>query len=141
VLTTGTYWHTPAELTWGARVAWRNAARCIGRLYWNSLHVRDLRHVDDADEVAAQCRAHLRIASNGGRIRSVISIFAPDQPGPSGPSGPSGRSGPRIWNEQLIRYAGYRQEDGTVLGDPRYLEFTQLARELVGRSSPVSVGP
>jgi nitric oxide synthase oxygenase domain/subunit len=42
---TGTYTHTPDELTFGARVAWRNAARCIGRLYWCSLRVRDLRHL------------------------------------------------------------------------------------------------
>lgn len=42
---TGTYEHTPQELAFGARVAWRNAARCIGRLYWRSLVVRDLRHV------------------------------------------------------------------------------------------------
>ncbi len=116
---TGTYRHTSEELTWGARVAWRNAARCIGRLYWNSLLVRDLREVTDADEIAEQCRTHLRIAGNQGRIRSVISIFAPDQPG---------QPGPRIWNEQLIRYAGYRRADGTVLGDPRYAEFTEAVR-------------
>src|SRR5688572_25655124 len=34
---TGTYWHTPDELVFGARAAWRNNARCIGRLYWRSL--------------------------------------------------------------------------------------------------------
>ncbi|MDT5000757.1 MAG: nitric-oxide synthase, bacterial, partial [Mycobacterium sp.] len=114
---TGTYRHTPMELAWGARVAWRNSARCIGRLYWNSLHVRDLRDTRDADDVARQCRKHLRISANGGKIRPVVSIFAPDEPG---------RPGPRIWNEQLIRYAGYRQPDGSVLGDPRYLEFTDM---------------
>ncbi|HWM73802.1 MAG TPA: nitric oxide synthase oxygenase, partial [Nocardioides sp.] len=37
---TGTYWHTPEELEFGARAAWRNNARCIGRLYWQSLQVR-----------------------------------------------------------------------------------------------------
>jgi nitric-oxide synthase, bacterial len=30
---TGSYRHTRAELEFGARVAWRNSARCIGRLY------------------------------------------------------------------------------------------------------------
>jgi nitric-oxide synthase len=118
---TGTYRHTPMELAWGARVAWRNSARCIGRLYWNSLHIRDLRDTRDADDVARQCRKHLRISANGGKIRPVVSIFAPDEPG---------RPGPRIWNEQLIRYAGYRQPDGSVLGDPRYLEFTDMAGAL-----------
>ena len=34
---------TAAELTWGAKVAWRNSVRCVGRLYWEALEVRDLR--------------------------------------------------------------------------------------------------
>ena len=37
----GTYWHTSDELEFGARVAWRNSSRCIGRLYWKSLRVRE----------------------------------------------------------------------------------------------------
>ncbi|HEU0087997.1 MAG TPA: nitric oxide synthase oxygenase [Pseudonocardiaceae bacterium] len=116
VAMTGTYRHTPAELAFGARVAWRNAARCIGRLYWHSLRVRDLRHVTDAAAVTAQCVTHLRLATGRGKIRPLISVFAPDAPG---------RPGPRIYNEQLIRYAGYRQAGGAVLGDPRYVEFTK----------------
>jgi nitric-oxide synthase len=115
---TGSYQHTSDELAFGARVAWRNSARCIGRLYWRSMRVRDLRAVRDPAEVAAQCVEHLRIAYNGGRIRPVITVFAPDEPG---------RQGPRIWNEQLIRYAGYRRADGSVLGDPRYVGFTDAA--------------
>ncbi|MDT4893908.1 MAG: nitric-oxide synthase, bacterial [Pseudonocardiales bacterium] len=118
---TGTYRHTAAELVWGARVAWRNSARCIGRLYWNSLQVRDLRDVRDADSVAAHCREHLRIAANGGKIRPVITVFAADEPG---------RPGPQIWNEQLVRYAGYQQPDGSVLGDPRYVGFTEYVGSL-----------
>ncbi|MGC4941407.1 nitric oxide synthase oxygenase [Kribbella sp. DT2] len=118
---TGTYWHTPEELAFGARVAWRNNARCIGRLYWRSLQVRDLRTVGDASGVAGHCFDHLRVAHNGGKIRPMISIFAPETPQ---------RPAPRIWNEQLIRYAGYDQPDGSVLGDPRYESFTS---ELVRR--------
>jgi len=112
---TGTYWHTPEELAFGARVAWRNNARCIGRLYWRSLQVRDLRTVSDAACVAGHCFEHLRAANNGGTIRPMISVFAPETPF---------RPAPRIWNEQLIRYAGYEQPNGRVLGDPRYRTFT-----------------
>ena len=118
---TGTYWHTPEELAFGARAAWRNNARCIGRLYWRSLQVRDLRTVGDAAGVARHCFDHLRVAGNAGKIRPMISVFAPEAPG---------RRAPRIWNEQLIRYAGYEQPDGSVLGDPRYREFT---REMILR--------
>jgi nitric-oxide synthase len=129
VLTTGTYQHTTAELAFGARVAWRNSARCIGRLYWQSLRVRDMRAVRDADRVAAQCARHLQLATNGGKIRPVISVFAPNAPG---------RPAPRIWNEQLVRYAGYRTPDG-VLGDPRYVDFTDTVRDL-GWRPPVQPG-
>lgn len=118
---TGTYRHTPAELAYGARVAWRNSARCIGRLYWRSLRVRDRRHVRDAAGLAGECVAHLREATRGGRIRPTITVFAPDTP-----AGP----GPRIHNAQLVRYAGYRLDDGSVLGDPRQVDFTRSVREL-----------
>ena len=36
------------------------------------------------------------------------------------------RSDFRVWNGQLIRYAGYRQEDGSILGDPSNVEFTEV---------------
>jgi hypothetical protein len=39
VQTTGTYELTTAELTYGAKTAWRNSARCIGRIQWSKLQV------------------------------------------------------------------------------------------------------
>ncbi|MEV6009126.1 nitric oxide synthase oxygenase [Streptomyces sp. NPDC051976] len=120
----GTYTHTPEELAFGARVAWRNSARCIGRLYWNNLTVRDMRHVEDPDTIAAQCFEHLRLATNGGRIRPVITVFAPDRPG---------RPGPTLLGEQLVRYAD----------DPRTAHRVALARELgwKGGETPFEVLP
>jgi len=118
--TAGTYWHTPAELAFGARVAWRNSSRCIGRLYWRSLRVRDRREVTVAPDIATECVLHLREATNGGRIRPVITVFAPDAPG---------RPGPRILNSQLVRYAGYETADGAVIGDPANAGITRLARD------------
>lgn len=118
IAATGTYVHTEAELTYGARVAWRNSGRCIGRLYWRSLVVRDRRDVATAEGVFDECVEHLRDATNGGRIRPTITIFAP--PGQGG-------RGVRIRNDQLIRYAGYRAMDGSVVGDPAQVEFTRVA--------------
>lgn len=115
---TGYYTHTAGELEFGAKVAWRNSARCIGRLYWNSLRVRDRREVREPAAVAAACVEHLRDAANGGRIRPIITVFAPDRPD---------LPGPRIHNDQLIRYAGYRTSDGTVVGDPANVALTELA--------------
>jgi nitric-oxide synthase len=117
----GTYWHTPEELAFGARVAWRNSARCIGRLYWQSLQVRDRRAITAAPDIAAESVEHLREATNGGRIRPVITVFAPDAPG---------SPGPRIISSQLVRYAGYEAPDGTVIGDPTNVNLTWLARGL-----------
>ncbi|HWH01801.1 MAG TPA: nitric oxide synthase oxygenase [Pilimelia sp.] len=118
VADTGTYTHTLEELTFGARVAWRNSNRCIGRLYWRSLRVRDRRGTADAADIAAESIKHLVEAGSGGRIRPAITVFAPDRPG---------APGPRIHNEQLIRYAGYARPDGTVLGDPLNVGLTELA--------------
>ncbi len=118
---TGSYRHTLDELEFGARVAWRNSGRCIGRLYWKSLKIRDRREVSSAADIAAECAGHLRAATNHGRVRPTITVFAPDTPA---------RSGPRIWNEQLVRYAGYEQPDGSVRGEPCSTELTSLARAL-----------
>jgi nitric oxide synthase oxygenase domain/subunit len=78
----GTYAHTTSELTFGARVAWRNSSRRIGRLYWGSLRVRDRRHVTTAAQVAAEAFAHLREATNSGRVRPTLTVFAPATPQP-----------------------------------------------------------
>ncbi|MFE7559499.1 nitric oxide synthase oxygenase [Kitasatospora sp. NPDC057500] len=118
---TGGYQHTPDELAHGARLAWRNAARCIGRLYWRSLVVRDLRHLSSADDIATECFEHLRTATNGGRIRPVISVFAPDRPG---------RPAARILNQQLVRYAGRPGPDGRWIGDPAGGQLAARARDL-----------
>jgi nitric-oxide synthase len=117
----GTYTQTYAEVSTAARVAWRNSARCIGRLYWRSLVVRDRRDADSAQAVFNACVDHLRFSTNEGRIRPTLTLFAPaDADG----------VGPRIWNEQFIRYAGYRQADGSIVGDPRNVEFTERCEAL-----------
>ncbi|HEY9610167.1 nitric oxide synthase oxygenase [Allocoleopsis sp.] len=79
-----TYWQTPEELAYGAKVAWRNSANCIGRIFWQSLIVRDLRHLTTAREIFAALVEHIELATNNGSIRPHISIFAPQQPGKKG---------------------------------------------------------
>lgn len=116
-----TYWQTQDELIYGAKVAWRNSTRCIGRIFWESLIVRDLRHLTTAEGIFTAIVDHLQQATNGGNIRSTISIFAPNSPG---------QPGIRIWNPLLIRYAGYRQADGAIIGDPAQAELTELCQRL-----------
>lgn len=113
---TGTYTHTYEELQYGARLAWRNSTRCIGRLYWKSLKVLDARHLNSPEEAVKALEHHLNFATNAGDIRSTITIFKPAT---------TTDEAPKIVNPQLIRYAGYRQSDGTVTGDPTHIELTQ----------------
>ena len=115
---TGTYTHTYEELAFGARLAWRNSARCIGRFFWKSLRVRDLRHLRTAEEMFAAIVAHLEMATGDGDITPVITVF------------PAGEPRVRILNSQLILYAGYRQGDGSVVGDPKNIELTEAATRL-----------
>ncbi len=120
-LLAGEWIPTFEELEHGARMAWRNNARCIGRLFWPSLQVRDLRHVSDPDEVYAALLDHLTVGTNKGKIQPMATIFAPADAG-----------GPvvRIWNHQLLSYAGYEQPDGSIIGDPKNRDFTREAMRL-----------
>jgi nitric-oxide synthase, brain len=33
----------------------------------------------------------------------------------------------RIWNSQLVSYAGYQNPDGTITGDPMNVEITEVS--------------
>jgi nitric-oxide synthase len=118
---TGTYFHTTDELTHGARMAWRNSNRCIGRLYWKTLKVIDARHLDEDEEILNALQEHIEFAFNKGNIRSTITIFRQQMP--------NEELGPRILNHQLVRFAGHKQPDGNIIGDPSEVEFTQWCRE------------
>ena len=122
VRATGTYTHTYDELSYGAQVAWRNSTKCIGRIAWRNMLVRDLRHVTDPDAMFRECAEHLRLATNGGNLQIVMNVFRPKKP--------LERWGPRIWNSQYVRFAGYPQADGTVLGDRANVELTRALLRL-----------
>jgi nitric-oxide synthase, bacterial len=125
----GSYTLTPQELAHGCRLAWRHSTRCVGRAYWQSLRVRDLRHVTEPQDVFAALVEHLRLSYNGGLIQPTISVFGP---------------GVRVLNDQLIRYAGYVRADGSVLGDPQNVALTSRLRALGwagGSGTPFDVLP
>ncbi|KAK2519551.1 hypothetical protein Q9966_013840 [Columba livia] len=117
IAATGTYQLLEPELVFGAKQAWRNAARCVGRIQWNKLQVFDARDCASVAEMFSFLCTHIQYATNRGNIRSAITIFPQRTPG---------RGDFRIWNTQLIRYAGYRQPDGSVLGDPANVDITEL---------------
>jgi nitric-oxide synthase, bacterial len=117
---TGTYVHTTEELTVGARLAWRHNTRCIGKLYWRGLTVRDFRHVTDPAAIAEGCLDHTEFVHNKGRIKPSITIFAPNVPG---------TPAAQVLNGQLISYAGHMHADGTIVGDPHTVILTKLAKD------------
>lgn len=130
---TGTYEHTYEELTYGAKVAWRNSNRCIGRLFWERMEVIDARSVNKSQHVFEQLLHHIRYAGNGGKIRPLITIFSPTK---------DGHAPVKIWNHQLLRYAGYQTENG-IIGDPDSITFTQQCQKLgwKGEGTPFDLLP
>ncbi|SHN68325.1 nitric-oxide synthase [Paenibacillus sp. ov031] len=130
---TGTYVHTADELEHGCKMAWRNSNRCIGRLFWDKLRIVDARHADTVGTAADAVMTHIRAASNKGKIIPMITILPPD--------GPKGAP-VRIWNHQLIRYAGYETTEG-IVGDPASVELTKTAMSLgwQGEGTPYDVLP
>ncbi|QKS70539.1 nitric oxide synthase oxygenase [Paenalkalicoccus suaedae] len=118
---TGTYTHTYEELVHGAKMAWRNSNKCIGRLFWETMNVFDAREVKEESEVFNTLKNHMTFATNEGRIRPTITVFAPEK---------DGKAPVRVINHQLARYAGYEHPDGTVIGDPDSIAFTKLCQDL-----------
>ncbi|XP_077622156.1 nitric oxide synthase 1 [Crocuta crocuta] len=115
--TTGTYQLKDTELIYGAKHAWRNASRCVGRIQWSKLQVFDARDCTTAHGMFNYICNHIKYATNKGNLRSAITIF---------PQRTDGKHDFRVWNSQLIRYAGYKQPDGSILGDPANVEFTEI---------------
>ena len=98
------------KLIWLARHAWRLADRCVGRSGWTSLAVRDRTHLTEAHEIVEDLEVHLRMTTNGGRIRPLATIYHPSI---------------RFRAEQLIRYAG----------DPQYAGYATACQRLGWRSN------
>jgi nitric oxide synthase oxygenase domain/subunit/sulfite reductase alpha subunit-like flavoprotein len=134
VAATGTYVHTLPELTHGARVAWRNAPKCANRRHWEELQVMDARGARTAADMYDACLSLLERAIESTAAIASICVFRPQTPGTA--------DGPRVWNSQLLRFAGYRgggdKGDEGVLGDPSELGFSQMLETEFGWVPPAS---
>lgn len=130
----GSYNHSYEELAHGAKMAWRNSNRCIGRLFWNRLHVFDARELDSEDAIFEALLRHIEFAVNGGEIRPAITIFK---------QAVGGLVPVRIWNHQLLRYAGYEIANGHVIGDSSSISFTKVCESLGwrGEGTPYDLLP
>ncbi|WP_127580213.1 nitric oxide synthase oxygenase [Paenibacillus koleovorans] len=122
----GRYEHTREEAEYGARLAWRNSNRCIGRLFWRSLRLLDFRQLSREEDIYEALLQHIDFATNKGNILPTLSLFAADTEG--------SEHRVRLWNHQLIRYAGYVTENG-VIGDPASIRLTRAAEQLGWRGA------
>lgn len=131
---TGTYRHTFQELSYGAKLAWRNSNRCIGRLFWRSLQLIDARDLTQPEEIFQAVQNHLSTAYNHGKIKPLITVFPPKTP--------EGRIPVRFRNHQLTSYAGYSTPKG-IIGDPKMVDFTEecLAMGWKGKGTPFDLLP
>lgn len=86
-------WISEFELLDAGKAAWRNHARCIGRLNWKSLKMRDLRHLTTAEDVFESLLDHYVLAHNNGDIRTYMTVFLEQRQ--------RATSCIRIWNSQV----------------------------------------
>lgn len=106
------YAHTASELEFGAKVAWRNSNRCIGRLHYKQLEINDLRTISSNLDFEKALKNHITKGYNKGKITPLISVFNPNSF--------------TILNKQLIGFAGFEQQNG-ILGDPSNVAITKKA--------------
>ncbi|KAH9182184.1 hypothetical protein AeNC1_015840, partial [Aphanomyces euteiches] len=77
-------------------------------------------------EIFTKCVEHLETTlqeQDGNRvINSLMTVFPQLMPGDT--------TSAKIWNNQLLRFAGYEQPDGSILGDPANVDLTKVAIHL-----------
>ena len=117
----GSWYQTTAELEFGIKRAWRNARKCIGRNHYQELKLCDLRSVTSSKEMVMTLIESAIQAFDNGRIQPTVFVFAPRNN--------TGR-GPIILNHQLLDYAGYELDDGSILGDPSSIALTKAMIEM-----------
>ncbi|KAB8262117.1 nitric oxide synthase [Aspergillus pseudonomiae] len=118
---TATWTQTPKELLHGIRLAWKNSRKCIMRSHYMELDLCDLRHITtSAGMVKAVIQEAIK-AFNKGQIRPTVFAFPPRS---------TSGTGPMFLSKQLLNFAGYRRDDGSILGDPSNVELTEDIIEL-----------
>ena len=117
----GNWTQTFGELEFGIRRAWRNSRKCIARNHAEELKLCDLRSVTSSVEMAEMLLRHTVEAFNEGRIEPTAFVFPPRT---------IDSRGPMVWNNQVLDFAGYEMEDGSILGDSANVDLTNAIIDL-----------
>ncbi|KAG2438015.1 hypothetical protein HXX76_005629 [Chlamydomonas incerta] len=96
--------------------------------YVQELNLLDYRHADTPEAMYLACLDLLEQATLSCVTTANLIAFRPQTPGTN--------DGPRVWNTQLIRYSGYRQPDGSILGEKVEADFTTMLQEEFGWVPP-----
>ena len=72
----------------------------------------------ELNECFEQICQHIIYSTNEGNIKPAITVFPERIPGQPDKI--------RVWNGQIIMFAGYEQEDGSIIGDPVSKDFTKV---------------
>ena len=76
------------------------------------------REMTDLEECFGKICQHIIYSTNEGNIKPAITVFPERVPGQPDKV--------RVWNGQIIMFAGYEQDDGCIIGDPVSLDFTKV---------------
>ena len=117
----GNWIQTRQELEFGVRRAWRNSRKCIMRSHCEELQLCDLRTINSSEQMAIRLIEGIQKAFNQGNIQPTVFVFAPRA---------VNRRGPMILNHQVLQFAGYKTNDGSVIGDPMTVELTNAIIDL-----------
>ena len=117
----GAWTQTHQELEFGIRRAWRNSRKCIMRSHCEELKLCDLRGVKSSVDMVTELVKEVSVAFNGGNVQPTVFVFPPRS---------INSRGPMIWNSQILQFAGYKLDDGIVLGDPMSVEITNAIIDL-----------
>lgn len=60
---------------------------------------------------------HIKYATNNGNLRSAITVFRQRE---------GNNKDFRIWNAQILNYAGYEISETETIGDKAQIEFTKV---------------
>ncbi|RAH53320.1 hypothetical protein BO85DRAFT_463026 [Aspergillus piperis CBS 112811] len=101
---------------YGLRLAWKNSRRCIMRSRYQDLGLCDRRHIHTSVGMATALLEEATKAFNGGQIKPTVFVFPPKS---------VDGSGPMFWDKQVLNFAGYELEDGSIVGDPSNVKLTQ----------------
>ena len=117
----GNWEQSAPELQFGIRRAWRNARKCIMRSHCEELKLCDLRHLTSSADMATGLLTRMCEAFNGGNVLPTVFVLPPRR---------INSRGPMIWNHQVLEFAGYETDDGSVLGDPNSVHLTKAIIDL-----------